>query len=213
MSTDEVDPIAQLAEAAARLEDAERRYRAYGEAHALLDEQREQLRTEVGLTRDAVRMLCEVLIKRGQLVDGHLRLVERLLRSTPAPGRPRLRMVDDKHSITGPAIDCASRFHLCQGRCCTLDVDLAREDLEDGVKWEIDEPYKLRHDEDRWCHHVDRATGGCTIYERRPAVCRQYDCRADRRVWIDFDARLPAPLPERLRAGVPAFARPADEEP
>jgi Fe-S-cluster containining protein len=35
--------------------------------------------------------------------------------------------------------------------------------------------------------------GDCTIYERRPGACRAYDCRRDARVWIDFEARIPAP--------------------
>jgi Fe-S-cluster containining protein len=37
------------------------------------------------------------------------------------------------------------------------------------------------------------ADGACTIYERRPGACRAYDCRNDRRVWLDFEARVPAP--------------------
>jgi hypothetical protein len=27
-------------------------------------------------------------------------------------------------------------------------------------------------------------------------VCRKYDCRHDQRIWIDFEARIPAPLPD-----------------
>jgi hypothetical protein len=36
-------------------------------------------------------------------------------------------------------------------------------------------------------------TGACTVYAQRPGACRAYDCRHDPRVWIDFDARIPAP--------------------
>ena len=205
MSSEDADPFHQLAAAAARLDEAQRRY--LEQAHTLLDEERDQVRAEVAQTRDALRMLCKVLIARDQLAPGHLRLVERLLRAHPERRRPHLRTADDKHGITGPAIDCASRFHLCQGRCCTLSVDLAREDLADGVKWEIDEPYKLLHDADAWCHYIDRATGGCTIYDKRPAICREYDCREDPRVWVDFAGRVAAPLPDRLQVGIPAFAR------
>jgi Fe-S-cluster containining protein len=55
------------------------------------------------------------------------------------------------------------------------------------------------------CVCID-AGGACTIYEKRPASCRAYDCRADPRVWIDFEARIPAPMPETLTP-VPKPAR------
>jgi Fe-S-cluster containining protein len=200
--------LEELAAAAEKLERAHLRYREYVEARTMLGDEAAQVRDEVAQTRQTLRNLCKVLLARGQLAPGHLRIVEQLLRAQPERPRPRLRVVDDKRAITGPAIDCASRFHLCQGRCCTLGVDLSREDLADGVQWEIDEPYRLRHDGDGWCHYIDRATGGCTIYERRPATCREFDCRGDDRVWIDFDARIPAPLPAELDARIPPFAQP-----
>jgi hypothetical protein len=31
------------------------------------------------------------------------------------------------------------------------------------------------------------------VYAQRPGACRAYDCRHDPRVWIDFEARIPAP--------------------
>ena len=33
----------------------------------------------------------------------------------------------------------------------------------------------------------------CTIYERRPGLCRTYDCRGDTRIWLDFERRIPNP--------------------
>jgi len=57
----------------------------------------------------------------------------------------------------------------------------------------------LRHERDGYCSHLDRdAGGGCQLYGRRPYVCRTFDCREDRRVWIDFDRKEPAPMPVGL---------------
>jgi Fe-S-cluster containining protein len=46
--------------------------------------------------------------------------------------------------------------------------------------------------------HWDRDSGGCTIHAQRPHICRQYDCRNDKRVWLDFEQRVAAPMPEAL---------------
>jgi hypothetical protein len=138
-----------------------------------------------------------VLLGRGQLQPGHLRLLERIRTGPARPVRSvRLRVVEDKHAIAGPDIDCASRLHLCQARCCTLTVVLDAQDVEDGLRFDIDHPYVLRHDADGWCHHLDRGSRGCTVYAQRPAPCRRFDCREDSRIWVDFEARIPAPAGE-----------------
>lgn len=51
----------------------------------------------------------------------------------------------------------------------------------------------MRQGDDGYCVHCDPATRGCAIHARRPHVCRQYDCRGDRRVWLDFERAIPAP--------------------
>jgi len=207
----EDDPFEQLGGAVDRLAAAERSYEQVNGV-GILDAARDQLRTDIARVREAVRTLCAILIERGQLGEGHRRLIDRVLRSNPAGNRVRLRVVDDKHGTTGPDIDCASRLHLCQGRCCSYTVELGREDVADGIRWHVDQPYVLLHDDDGWCHHMDRASGGCTVYPVRPAACRAYDCRKDARVWIDFDARIPAPLPPALGLhGLPPFAVPAGD--
>lgn len=38
-----------------------------------------------------------------------------------------------------------------------------------------------------YCAHLDQATKCCSIREQRPVPCRGYDCRTDRRIWIDFE--------------------------
>ncbi|KFN44857.1 YkgJ family cysteine cluster protein [Arenimonas oryziterrae] len=85
-----------------------------------------------------------------------------------------------------PSIRCAD----CQAMCCQLPVMLLPGD---------DPPeHFIEHDEqgfeimgkadDGWCRALDRDTMRCTIYERRPWVCREFaeggsDCRQVRADW------------------------------
>jgi Fe-S-cluster containining protein len=107
---------------------------------------------------------------------------------------------EDKYSYEGGVqIDCANRLHLCRGACCRLSFALTVQDLEEGrVKWDLGRPYMIRHDSDGYCHHVERETKGCRIYENRPVVCRAYDCRKDKRIWEDFENRVVSPDLENL---------------
>jgi uncharacterized protein len=80
-------------------------------------------------------------------------------------------------------ISCAS----CDARCCRLEVLLMGDDavpieltVEDRWGGQV-----MRRLDDAWCAAVDRDTMKCTIYERRPAVCRDYpvgesDCLVER---------------------------------
>jgi Fe-S-cluster containining protein len=106
-----------------------------------------------------------------------------------------LGVYPDKYAVASPEIDCAARLPLCRARCCTYQVVLTRQDVEEGrVKFEIDKPYFLRHEEDGYCTHLDRQSGLCAVHGQRPAACRVYDCRTDRRVWIDFEKRVAVPM-------------------
>ena len=83
-----------------------------------------------------------------------------------------------------PAITCAS----CAAICCRLEVILMGDDdvparftAED--RWGGTVMARL---DDGWCAALDRNTMLCTIYERRPDVCRDYamggsDCIVERR--------------------------------
>ena len=59
------------------------------------------------------------------------------------------------------------------------------------------------------CTAFDTKTLRCGVYETRPEHCRTYDCREDARVWIDYEKRIPAPLPASIR---PAGYVPPDEK-
>jgi Fe-S-cluster containining protein len=113
----------------------------------------------------------------------------------------------DKYKMTDlPDIDCAARLHLCRGRCCMLTFPLSFQDLDEGVvKWEYQRPYliKHRHDDGYCVHNVE---GSCGVYEHRPAICRSYTCKNDKRIWTDFERRIPAPWPNTFPdPGAPAL--------
>lgn len=139
--------------------------------------------------------LIELLIKRGDLAPGHHRIARKVI-ADRSPIKVHLRVVENKRSIQGPDIDCASLLHLCHARCCSLRVQLSEEDLYEGrLKWDLQQPYLLRRSvETGYCENLD-SKGRCCVYEDRPAVCRSFDCRKDPRVWQDFEKKIPAELP------------------
>jgi Fe-S-cluster containining protein len=165
------------------------------------NEARAATEREVAELRARLEHLVEVLVGKSILAEGHKRHLDRVgqaarqdLRSTV-----RLRVFVDKYRVSGGDIDCEARLHLCHARCCALSFELSTQDLDEGVvRWEVDEPYLIRHERDGYCTHIDRTRLGCTIYAQRPAACRGFDCRHDPRVWIDFDQRIPAPMPDGL---------------
>jgi Fe-S-cluster containining protein len=151
--------------------------------------------------------LLTILEGKGLITDGHRRLIAKVAERAARLSAPkvRLRQYVDKYAVPSADIDCAALLPLCHGRCCALSFDLSAQDLDEGVvRWELEAPYRIRHERDGYCTHLDRAGGGCAIYAQRPAPCRGFDCREDRRVWLDFAARVPAPMPEGLAPPVVA---------
>jgi Fe-S-cluster containining protein len=98
----------------------------------------------------------------------------------------------DKYALQDlPDIDCASILPVCKARCCTLNVFCSAQDLDERVvQWDYSRPYRIRKRDDGYCVHSDAETRRCGIYEKRPAICRTYDCRNDKRIWQDFDKRV-----------------------
>lgn len=148
-----------------------------------------------------LKALAEVLVQKGVVTEeelaGPLERARQEVAELPIP-RVRLGNMGDKYAEGETVeIDCASLLHLCQARCCTFKFYLTKQDLDEGVaKWDYGNPYWIRQGEDGYCVHWDRGSGGCTIHAQRPHVCRSYDCRHDKRVWLDFEQRIPAPMPE-----------------
>lgn len=135
--------------------------------------------------------LIDVLILRGHLTERHRKILGKIRANRSLP----VVFASDTPAPE-PDIDCASRLALCRARCCSFNVALSEDEVRAGeVEWDLHRPYWLAKDRDSgYCVHL-AARGGCTKYGARPGVCRRYDCREDRRVWIDFEAKIPAPLP------------------
>ena len=143
-----------------------------------------------------LEFLIDALIMRGQLPERFKKVVARI-RADRAPC-VHLAVHGDKYELDSPEIDCATRIPLCGARCCGFNVALSEQDVREGkVPFVLDRPYELPRDPVTGRCTCMNAGGACTIYEVRPGTCRTYDCRKDRRVWIDFDGRIPAPMPER----------------
>jgi Fe-S-cluster containining protein len=85
-------------------------------------------------------------------------------------------------------VNCSERLHICKAVCCRLHFALTVEEVESGqIKWDLGAPYYIRQESTGYCHHLDPNTGGCSIYENRPGVCRRYSCARDERIWKDFE--------------------------
>jgi hypothetical protein len=144
--------------------------------------------------------LIDTLILRGQLPASFRKLAAKVKTGPHAGERSVVRLATfrDKYAIASPDIDCAARIPLCGARCCSFDVTLSAQDVvERSVPFDVMQPYALPRVDGR-CVCMDDA-GACTIYDHRPGACRAYDCRHDARVWLDFDARIPAPRGPELR--------------
>jgi len=86
-------------------------------------------------------------------------------------------------------VNCAERMHVCHAVCCKLHFALTAGEVDAGqVRFDLGWPYMIRHDQDGYCTHNDRATGFCGVYADRPGICRKYSCAGDGRIWSDFDA-------------------------
>jgi Fe-S-cluster containining protein len=150
--------------------------------------------SDIGAT---LKALVEVLVARGVLP--HAEFERRRQRALDAVAtrleeQPMVRFgaAVDKYGLKDlPDIDCASIIPICKARCCTLSVFCSAQDLDEGVvKWDYARPYQIRKREDDYCVHSEPETRRCGIYAQRPAICRSYDCRDDRRIWKDFEQRI-----------------------
>ena len=151
--------------------------------------------------------LIDLLIEKGLLTEEELnerkrevgkQLVEKFNNSGMTVAIQDSKI--DKYQFEGgPKIDCANRIHLCKAACCRLRFPLSPQDLEEGiVKWDLPHPYLIARGTDGYCSHLEGGSCRCTIYQHRPLPCRAYDCRQDRRIWVDFDNKIVSPELERL---------------
>ena len=162
------------------------------------NERTEQMVAELAA---ALETLLTILAKKGELDEGHLRVIQKLRKHAKVIQTPQIALspVADKYTVENSEVDCDARMHLCHGRCCGFNIQLSKQDLLEGkLEWQIDKPYYLAKDQTGYCTYQNKDTGGCNNYQHRPATCRRYDCRDDQRVWIDFEKMIPAPMPSDL---------------
>lgn len=96
-------------------------------------------------------------------------------------------------------IDCENRVHLCKAACCKLSFPLSMQDINEGIiKWDLRSPYLIAQDADGYCKHFERTTCRCTVREHRPIPCKAYDCRNDKRIWLDFENKVVNPDIDKL---------------
>ena len=96
-------------------------------------------------------------------------------------------MTDEARGASGRQREDAATCVACRARCCRLEVMLTSDDdiplrLVEEDRWG---GHVMARREDGWCAALDRATMLCSIYERRPGICREYelngsDCVAER---------------------------------
>lgn len=146
-----------------------------------------------------VQALADVLVDKGILKHEELEEpLEKARQEVAEVLMPRVRLADMGNKYAeGQAveIDCFALLPLCHARCCTFKFFLTKQDLDEGVaRWDYGNPCWIKQAADGYCIHSDPQTRACTIHGKRPHVCRQYDCRRDKRIWIDFEKRIPAPM-------------------
>ena len=109
----------------------------------------------------------------------------------------RINREPDKYSMTDlPYIDCHNLLETCKARCCTFSHVLSKQDLKEGdIEWDLMGPYIIKYDESKYCIYNCKESRVCNIFEKRPASCRSYDCRSDKRVWKNFENKIMAPYP------------------
>jgi Fe-S-cluster containining protein len=176
--------------------DVDDSYRMLTAALRAAEERADRTERELASLLARFNQLLDVLVAKESLAEGHLSLMDRVgaKAAQEVPKKVRLRMYVDKYQMTSSDVDCAALMPICRARCCALSFELTTQDLDEGrVMWEATQPYLIRHERDGYCSHLQRESGGCTVYENRPATCRGYDCRGDKRIWLDFDQRIMAP--------------------
>ncbi|MFT5572541.1 MAG: Fe-S-cluster containining protein [Cryomorphaceae bacterium] len=86
-------------------------------------------------------------------------------------------------SVPDKGITCST----CRANCCRLEVMLVTDTGVPEEYIEIDQwgAMSMARLDDGWCAALDRETMLCSIYDKRPWICREfemggYECLAER---------------------------------
>lgn len=137
--------------------------------------------------------LIDLLIQNGNIKEEELTDVTKKVREEMiekgeiAHAGVQLR-IDNKGDKVFTPVNCEERMHICNAICCKLDFALSAQEVEGGkVKWDLGQPYHIRHKKSGFCVHLNEKKGCCSVYNNRPKVCSKYSCANDQRIWKDFD--------------------------
>lgn len=171
--------------------------------HSRLNSNTSKLLESASFLYALIELLTEKgLVKIDELEEKKREVATRLLESFLDRGMGVAMQEDERDKYTFSEtveIDCESRVHLCKAACCRMSFALSQQDVEEGViKWDLGRPYLIAQDADGYCRHLDRESNRCTVRDRRPLPCRGYDCRKDKRVWLDFENRTINPDLEEI---------------
>ena len=77
----------------------------------------------------------------------------------------------------GPAAEGGVTCATCRASCCRLEVLLVTDTgvPERHVAYDRWGAASMARLEDGWCSALDRSTMLCTIYDRRPLICREFE--------------------------------------
>lgn len=169
-----------------------------------LEEQVERgsLFTHTALSRQAARLneiesflygIIDVLTQKGQMPPEDLKhAVEDVRQEMIEKGEmsnPGLALrIDGKEDSNFVPVNCDERMHICKAVCCKLTFALNAEEVEGGnIRWDLGRPYIIRQESSCYCTHINPKDKKCTIYNKRPSVCKKYSCAKDTRIWKNFN--------------------------
>ena len=77
------------------------------------------------------------------------------------------------NNITSSNITCSN----CQACCCRLEVMIITDTgvPEHHIAYDEWGGQTMRRLDDGWCSALDRQTLMCTIYDKRPLICRDFE--------------------------------------
>jgi len=91
---------------------------------------------------------------------------------------------DEDTETQDAVVNCDKHLSKCKSICCSFEFALTKEEVKRGhIKHDMKRPYFIAHHSDSYCHHLNRHTLKCDIWNERPIRCRKYSCSDDPQVW------------------------------
>jgi Fe-S-cluster containining protein len=163
-------------------------------AHTRLADNTSKTLESASFTYALVELLSEKGVISVEELDQHKRVIaERLASKNREKGIGVLLQQPeyDKYAYQPVVqIDCASLVPLCHSACCKLPFALSKQDVREGIlHWDLGQPYVIAQGRLGYCSHLEEGSGRCSVWANRPVPCRAFDCRNDKRIWLDFESK------------------------